>query len=632
MWLMSIFNITSTNHLTRDGIKLATDIYRPANDDGTPLAGNFPIVLLRTPYDRKNVRYRAAGRYWAANGYVFAIQDCRGRFDSEGEFILLANEGPDGYDAIQWLAGQPYSNGRVGTYGTSYSAWVQNAAALERPEALSAMWVTQGASNGATSSLRHNGVMELRWLTWAVTHGAVSPEALRDPELQSELYQNGVDMYDWLKKLPWGTGPDETPLSGLPTYDQWAKDLYVHGDYDLDADGYWAQKGLNFEPYYDSSLDVPTMYCGGWYDSYTRATIENFLALSQKKQNQYLLMGPWTHGDGNIDSQIAGSVDLGDFAKPVVGLGNSYLEEVKNWFDCWLPNESNKAINDLARIRYFVMGSGTGQKTSKGRILHGGSWRTSDIWPPVDTITQNFYLHSDQLLNNLRPDVEESWSELRYDPSNPLPTVSANTSSLNEIMIPPLRTPVATPITLMRVQVIQGGSDQVTTPEVLGATEPYGPLENREDVLMFESVSLDKDIEITGPIEARLFMESDAPDTDLFVMIQDEYPKSTDWPDGYKLNISDGIFRVRYREGLATPKLLDDSGPVEVQFSLYPTSNLVKQGHKIRVLVSSSSFPRFDPNPNTGEEIGRHTRTQIANNIIHHSANYPSHVAISVIE
>ena len=275
------------------------------------------------------------------------------------------------------------------------------------------------------------------------------------------------------------------------------------------------------------------MYCGGWYDSYTRATIENFVALSEKKQNQYLLMGPWTHGDGNIDSQIAGSVDLGDFAKPVVGLGNSYLEEVKNWFDCWLPNESNKAINDLARIRYFVMGSGTGQKTSQGRILHGGSWRTSDIWPPVDTITQNFYLHSDQLLNNLRPDVEESWSELRYDPSDPLPTVSANTSSLNEIMIPPLRTPVATPITLMRVQVIQGGSDQVTTPEVLGATEPYGPLENREDVLMFESVSLDKDIEITGPIEARLFMESDAPDTDLFVMIQDEYPKSTDWPDGY---------------------------------------------------------------------------------------------------
>ena len=632
MCLMSIFNITSTTHLTRDGIKLATDIYRPANDGGAPLPGKFPIVLLRTPYDRKNARYRAAGAYWALNGYVFAIQDCRGRFDSEGEFVLLANEGPDGHDAIDWLADQPYSNGKIGTYGTSYSAWVQNAAALERPEALSAMWVTQGASNGATSSLRHNGVMELRWLTWAVTHGAVSPEALRDSALQDELYQNGINMYDWLKKLPWGMGSDETPLSGLPTYDEWAKDLYTHGDYDFDAGGYWAQKGLNFEPYYEISLDIPTMYCGGWYDSYTRATIENFVALSQIKQHQYLLMGPWTHGDGNIDSQIAGSVDLGDLARPAVGLGNSYLEEVKNWFDYWLPDESSKSIDDLARVRYFVMGSGSGQKTNTGRILHGGAWKISETWPPVETTTQNLYLHPDQLLDSLSPDIEESWSKLRYDPSNPLPTISANTSSLNEIMTPPLRTPVASPITLMRIQVIQGGSDQVTDSQTLGATEPYGPLENREDVLMFETTPLDNDIEITGPIEARFFIESDALDTDLFVMVQDEYPQSIDWPNGYKLNISDGIFRVRYREGLAKPRLLDESGPVEVQFSLYPTSNVVKRGHKLRVLVSSSSFPRFDPNPNTGEEIGRHTRTQIANNTIHHSTNYPSHVVLSVVE
>ena len=632
MSFMSTFNITSTTHLTRDGIRLATDVYRPAQVDGSPLTGNFPIVLLRTPYDRKNTRYRAAGKYWAANGYVFVVQDCRGRFDSEGKFVLLANEGPDGYDAIEWLAEQSYSNGKIGTYGTSYSAWVQNAAALERPKALSAMWVTQGASNGATSSLRHNGVMELRWLTWAVTHGAVSPEAVRDSKLQEELYQNGIDMYDWLRRLPWGTGSDETPLSGLPTYDQWAKDLYTHGDYDFDVGGYWAQKGLNFEPYYDISLDIPTMYCGGWYDSYTRATIENFVALSQKKQNQYLLMGPWTHGDGNIDSQIAGSVDLGDLARPAVGLGNSYLEEVKNWFDYWLPDDLNRSIDDLAKVRYFVMGSGSGQKTDQGRILHGGAWKISEAWPPVETVTQNLYLHPDRLLDSSSPDVEESWSKLRYDPSNPLPTISANTSSLNEIMAPPLRTPVATPITLMRIQVIQGGSDQVTGPQTLGATEPYGPLENREDVLMFETTPLDDDMEITGPIEARFFIESDALDTDLFVMIQDEYPQSTDWPNGYKLNISDGIFRVRYREGLAKPRLLDGSGPVEVQFSLYPTSNVVKRGHKLRVLVSSSSFPRFDPNPNTGEEIGRHTRTQIANNTIHHSANYPSHVVISVVE
>ena len=266
MSFMSAFNITSTSHQARDGIRLAIDIYRPADSSGEPLPGPFPTVLIRTPYDRKGTRYRRDGEFWARNGYVFAVEDCRGRFDSRGSFVLLAKEGPDGFDASEWLAQQSFSNGRIGTYGTSYSGWVQNAAAIERPPSLSAMWVTQSASNGATSSLRHNGTMELRWLTWAVTHGAVSPEALSDPVIQTALSNNGIDMYSWLRKLPWGEGPENTPLHMLPGYDKWAKDLYLHSDLDESEGAFWAQSGLNFEPYYNISANVPTVYCGGWYD------------------------------------------------------------------------------------------------------------------------------------------------------------------------------------------------------------------------------------------------------------------------------------------------------------------------------------------------------------------------------
>ena len=628
MSFMSAFNITSTSHQARDGIRLAIDIYRPADSSGEPLPGPFPTVLIRTPYDRKGTRYRRDGEFWARNGYVLAVEDCRGRFDSEGNFVLLANEGPDGFDTIEWLAQQSFSNGRIGTYGTSYSGWVQNAAAIERPPSLSAMWVTQSASNGATSSLRHNGTMELRWLTWAVTHGAVSPEALSDPAIQTALSNNGIDMYSWLRKLPWGEGPENTPLHMLPDYDKWAKDLYLHSDLDESEGAFWAQSGLNFEPYYNISANVPTVYCGGWYDSYTRATVENFQALGEMKDHQYLLMGPWIHG--GMDSQISGSVDLGDDANPAVGLGASYINLVKSWFDHWLPEEAYRSTEDIARVRTFVMGGGSGNKTAAGKLLHGGSWREDSNWPPQSIVVQPYYLHEDGLLDpHPAPELKSSTSFI-FNPEQPLPTISANTSSLNEIVSTPDRIRVPTPITLMRVQVIQGGADQVTDATVLGAEPPFGPLEDRGDVIIFETMPLEVPREVTGPLEVELFLESDAPDTDLFVMLQDEYPPSADWSNGYKLNIADGIFRVRYRESMSEPKLMAPGVPVKVRFDLYPTSNIFGTGHRIRLMISSSSFPRFDVNPNTGEPVGRHTSLRKATNTIHHSQEFPSRILLPI--
>jgi putative CocE/NonD family hydrolase len=222
-------------------------------------------------------------------------------------------------------------------------------------------------------------------------------------------------------------------------------------------------------------------------------------------------------------------------------------------------------------------------------------------------------------------------SSFVFDPEYPLPTVSANTSSLNEMVEGPERVIPPSPLTMMRLMVVQGGSDQTTREGVRGAEPPFGPLADRADTLLFETAPLESAIEVTGPVEVTLHASSDAADTDLFAMLIDAYPPSEQWPDGYRLNVADGIMRLRYREGMAKPVLLEPGEVYEVRFPLYPTSNLFAAGHRLQLLISSSSFPRFDVNPNTGEPIGRHTRTQVAHNSIHHSAAYPSKITLPVI-
>ena len=614
----------------RDGTLLATDVWRPARD-GEALPGPFPAILTRTPYGRITGTSDLAesnGEFFASRGYLYVSQDVRGRFGSEGDFVLLADEGPDGYDAVEWVAALPYCDGNVGTQGTSYLAWVQNALAIERPPHLKAMWINQGAANGNTSSLRHNGALELRWLTWAVTHGAVSVEALRDPALQRQLMANGREMYEWLRRLPWG--PGNSPLEGLPVYERWAQELYTHGDGE-DSDGYWLQKGLNFEPYYDESADVPTVYSGGWYDSYTRATTDNYVAFSARLAGQRLLMGPWTHGDLSLERTYSGDVDLGPEAPIGGNLAESRRHLILRWFDHWLKGVDNGVDRDEP-VKIFVMGGGGGGKTAEGRLLHGGHWRDEAAWPLDRAVATHYYLHPDgRLAEDDAAGEEGGASSFVFDPEHPLPTISANTSSLNEMVPPPDRVLPPSPLTMMRVMVVQGGSDQATREGVLGADPPYGPLAGRPDTLLFETQPLETAMEVTGPVEVTLHVSSDAPDTDLFAMLIDAYPPSEHWPDGYRLNVTDGIMRLRYRDGMAHPTPLEPGEVYAVRFPLYPTSNVFAAGHRIQLLVSSSSFPRFDVNPNTGEPIGRHTRTQVANNSVHHSAAYPSKLTLAVV-
>ncbi|MEX1004400.1 MAG: CocE/NonD family hydrolase [Acidimicrobiia bacterium] len=613
----------------RDGVRLATDVWRPARD-GEPLAGAFPALLVRTPYDRTMERYAKLGAFWARHGYVLAVQDVRGRFESEGEFVLLANEGPDGYDAVEWLADRSFCDGNVGTFGTSYSAWLQSALAIERPPHLRAMWVNQGGSNGNTNALRHNGALELRWLTWAVSHGAVSREALRDPGLQQRLLRHSVDMYSWLRRLPWTEAT--TPLGDMAGYAAWARDLYEQAD-----DGpFWRQRGLNFEPFDHLTADVPTMYSGGWYDSYTRATTDRYVSLAGRLSHQYLLMGPWTHGDASLERSWSGEVDLGDEA-PISSLLDERGAEdgaarvMLRWFDHWLRGVDNGTDAD-APVRLFVMGGGSGTRTKEDRLLHGGQWSEATDWPPADTNTRQFYFHPDGILATATPTSHEATSTFRFDPENPLPTIAASTSSLNEIVPTPERVNLPTPLALVRVMVIQGGADQRTRPDIRGCQPPYGPLETREDVLAFTTPPLETDLAAIGPVEAVLHISSDVPDTDFFVMVQDVYPETEEWPEGYRLNVGDGIMRARYRRGMDRPRDLVPGEVVELRFPLYPIANRFVAGHRIRILVSSSSFPRFDVNPNTGEPMGRHTHSRVATNTVHHSVEHPSHVILTVVD
>lgn len=608
----------------RDGVKLSVDIYRPAQN-GDPLPGPFPAVVTRSPYDTRSGKGPSGqahnGEFFASHGYLYAVQDARGRFESEGEFVLLDQDGTDGYDVIEWLAALPYCDGKIGTQGSSLRAWNQNATAIERPPHLKAMWVNQGGSNGLKTALRHNGAFELRWFGWAVTNAIHAQEADADPKLQAEIIRHAENFWDWLNRLPWSEG--NSPLAALPKWEKWALDLYRNAD-----DGpFWLNRSRNFEPYRDQSANIPTMYAGAWYDSYARASIENFLAYDARLDNQYLIMGAGVHGGPNFDRRMTGAVDMGPGATIKDNIARDRLFLMLDWFDRWLKGDETK-FADQPKVRYFRMG-GEGRKNAAGNLLHGGRWFEDSVWPPLGTAPTDYFLSPGSLATT-RPDAASETSFL-FDPADPMPTVAGNVSSMTENLPPfPRMMRTGDPISLRRSLVLQGAADQVTH-EGMYAKPPYGDLADRPDVVVFDLGPLATDLEVTGTPEVEIFLSSDAPDTDLFCMIEDVHPASDEWPDGYRLNICDSIFRVRYRDGFDRPTMMRVGEVVRVRFPLYPTSNLFAAGHTLRLLVSSSSFPRFDVNPNTGEPIGRHTHVRPARNTIHTGPDHPSRLILPVM-
>lgn len=603
----------------RDGVRLATDLYFPAqpDDPGARAAGRFPVLLVRTPYNKRDDGARIGAEYFTRRGYIVAIQDCRGRYRSEGTFYFLTQEPEDGYDTIEWLGAQPWSTGKVGMFGTSYLGWTQTAAAVLNPPSLATMVVNQAGANAYTSSVRQNGAMELRFLAWAFMEAATHPEVVNDPVRKAAL--QSVSSLEWLQHLP--LRPGLSPLALVPSVERWALDLYTNGDYTE----YWDHPGLNFARYWDEHADVPLLLCGAWYDSYTRATLENFAGLGERKRGPVrLLMGPWTHG--MVDVSYAGDVELGPTAPVAGNLGEEFLHLHLRWFDHWLKGIAN-GVGEEPAARLFVMGDGDGEtrRTHDGRLWRGGHWIDADALPLPGTTQTDYYLLPDGGLGTIAGTGTAS-TTFRYDPTNPVPTVGGNLSSLSDaIAVDGDERGRISYEQRWNSVVSIGGQDQRDP-------ETGMPLAARDDVVVFQTEPLAEPVQVIGALEATLYISSSAPDTDFTVKLVDVFPPSEDYPHGYALNLSDTIFRCRYRDDPANPTLMEPGQVYELTIPMYGTGAVFARGHRIRVDISSSNFPRFDPNPNTGESIGRHRRTQIADNTIHHDAAHPSRITLPVVE
>jgi putative CocE/NonD family hydrolase len=599
----------------RDGIRLATDIHRPARD-GKPVAGRFPVILERTPYGKSMISRseRTAAEpqpmsraqiaeVFAAHGYVVVYQDCRGRHASEGSFTKYLDDGPDGFDTVEWLAQQPWCNGRIGTMGLSYAGHTQGALGCLAPRGLAAQVIDSGAfSNAYRGGIRQGGAFELKQATWAHREALNAPEIAQDPVRRAALA--AADIKEWATRMPWR--PGHSPLQWAPDYEAYLFEQWTHGNFD----DFWKQVGIYMEGFYDQYADVPIVLMSSWYDAYVRTATENYLGLKSRKRGPVqLVMGPWTHGDRSVT--YAGDVDFGPEATIDGVIAPDWRQFRLRWFDRWLRDIDNGADRDPA-VRIFVMGGGSGKRNADGRLDHGGRWRSEADWPLPDTRWTPYYLHADGSLSPQQPAGGASSLSYDYDPAKPVPSIGGTMTSGAPIM--------------------EGGAyDQVESDRFFGCTPPYLPLATRPDILVFQTPPLTEPVEITGPITVKLWIASDCPDTDFTAKLIDVHPSSADYPQGFAMNVTDGIMRVRYRDSWESPKLMMPGEVVVITIEPFATSNLFARGHRIRLDIASSNFPHFDVNPNTGEPEGLARRKRIACNTVFVDKARASHVVLPVI-
>jgi putative CocE/NonD family hydrolase len=579
----------------RDGTQLALDIYLPARE-GQVVEGKHPTLLARTPYNKAGLA--AEARWFASRGYAVVVNDVRGRYASEGHWRMLLDDPDDGYDVMHWLDKQPWSNGKVGTFGTSYVGGTQHALACARPPQLACMIPVDSVSNCGIAGIRHSGAFELRFMNWIFTIGAPNArEALADPKLKEALEQNGKQMPQHLLRLPIRSGT--TPLKVVPEYERWLVEVMRHGD----DDAYWKQPGYSVVDNVERYADVPVYHVTGWYDSWCRQNVLNWQALSKaKKAPHRLIIGPWTHGSQG--KNFAGEVEF----PPEAALDFNAWR--LRWFDRWVKGTAN-GVEDEGPVRLFVMGGGDGRKSKDGRLRHGGHWRRERAFPLERARVTPYYLRGDGSLSPERPTAQRSATTFRFDPSDPVPTIGGNLSSVGGLLD-------------------AGGFDQRCRDKTLFAHDQL-PLSERRDVLVFQTPPLEEAVEVTGPLVVHLFVSSSALDTDFTAKLLDVYAPNPDYPLGFDLNIGDSIVRMRYRNSLERAELMKPNEVYEVAIHLYPTSNVFAKGHRIRLDVSSSNFPRFDLNPNTGEPLQRHRRMVPADNTVYHNAGQASYVDLPIV-
>jgi putative CocE/NonD family hydrolase len=559
----------------RDGVRLATDIYRPDGD------GKYPVVLVRTPYGTETPRFSDRGRYFAERGYVFAAQDVRGKYDSEGDWFGSRDEAEDGWDTIEWLAAQPWSSGNIGMLGSSYLGLVQwQVAPLGNPHLKALIPLVAPVTLGRTEenwqklavyATGSSALSELSWLT--TTDGRVN--------------QN-VAPYDWdsvfmhlpLNEIPGMLGRripfwDRILRTRTGLWEEWLR---------CSAAGKWIGELPPLEDHrvLYSRVQVPILQISGWYDgasehhAYNYKQVRAHSTSNLARKNQWMVMGPWPHGVNR--STKLGDLDFGPEA--VIDLDGLYIR----WFDRWLKGIDN-GIDQEPPVRLFLMGA--------------NEWRETDQWPVPGTVTARFYLHSEGNANELDGDGEltleppgsEPADVYRYDPGDP--------------------TPAAT-----------GGDN---TEMALDGPVDLRRLEERDDVLVYTSPELARDLEVTGSLWATLYVSSSAPETDFIVRVLDVHPDGASYPVHYTYANPISTFN-----GNRVGETTDKTAVIELEFELPPTSNLFLKGHRIRVHITSAAFPLFR-NLNTGGDPATETRWRVAEQTVFHDRDRSSHVALPVI-
>jgi len=574
----------------RDGVSLATDLYFPAEH-----TGRLATILIRTPYGKQSWREGTPRgeltRMFASHGYVVAIQDKRGRFLSEGKYTLAVNDDVDGYDSIAWIARQAWSNGKVGTYGCSDSGDAQVWLAPTHPPALAAMVPQASGSSVGPAGNRYRyfgafngGALQLAaGADWMIRHGSKvfwGPPAWLPRDKVREI----ADAFTESPQPPVSPSALDALLWTLPvkqmlqrvgmTYTDWEA-ILTHGL----SDPWWDQF-----PYYkgNETVDVPSLFVNSWGDFGVNETLFEFNffrehSLSRKSAaNQFVVISPTTHCESELVSAptVVGARDVGDARKDFWSM---YLR----WYAYWLKGEDN-GITRMPHVQYYLMGK--------------NEWRSADTWPVPGTQMQRYFLHSGGAANTrfgnglLRADAPtgaEPPDIYTYDPAAPVPTGSG--AGLPE-----------------------GFFDQRST-------------EMRSDVLVYSTPPLKEGIEVTGPITVRLYVSSSAADTDFTAKLVDVYP------DGRAFNLQDGILRARYREGFNRQVSMTPGTVYAIDISLDATSNFFEVGHRIRLEVSSSNFPRFDRNLNNGGDNFTASTLTTAQNRIYHSPTAASFLTLPVI-
>jgi putative CocE/NonD family hydrolase len=581
----------------RDGVRLATDLYFPQETLGT----KHPVVLIRTPYGNfPGTAMATEIAFFASHGYVVAVQDTRGKYRSEGVYTVSGGDADDGYDTIDWLSKQPWSNARIGTYGCSYLGDVQIFLAQTKHPALKAMIPkASGSSAGSIDGLyRYFGERVGGANDWAAAIGWFSAYGHKQtPRLPATLDR---ETYTALH-APW-RGPPKSPAIDyqrawrhLPMIDALKDQGVAETDFadnisKAPADPYWDQLPYMTNSY---SSDVPALFVNSWYDFGADVSLFQFNWFQQHsdselaRSNQYAIVGPGTHCTSEksaVVDAVVGERSMGDARFP-------YWQTYLTWFDYWLKQDdaARRQIESWPKVRYFSMGA--------------NRWTSARKWPPESVRYVDYFLGSQGRANGLAGDgvlrastVSQRNSEdsFIYDPDNPVPS--------------------------------RGGAMCCTgTADAVPGALDQRSIEARSDVLVYTSEVLTADVDVTGPVEVTLFVSSSAVDTDFTAKLVDVYP------DGRAFNVLESILRARYRSGFEREVWMEQGKVYQIRIPLGVTSNYFGKGHRIRLEVSSSNFPRFDRNLNVGGDNARASTWVVATNKVFHSRQHPSRLRLPIV-